>query len=544
MAIVFYIINKLKSAHRMKLTDEQAKVATARERIAVVKAFAGAGKTSTLRAYAAHRPRERLLYVAFNKSVQLEAEKKFAGMKTTPRTSHSLAYEAVGKTYRDKLGPDLKPNQVVEVLRLRQDLMSPQGEMLYGAVVLDTLKSYLASAHDHIMPSHIGKEALRLASHLVPTGVSQKEAVLRVRDRVLEQANALWRRMTDHGDRSVPMTHDGYLKLYQLGKPALPYYGILFDEAQDANPVTLAIVLAQPGSKIFVGDSHQAIYGFRKATDALQRISAIQGVGNYALTGSFRFGPAVAQVANALLALKGEPLQVRGLGGADRIGAIDPNRPYACLCRGNAAVFDHTVTALKADQRWHLIGGVPGYRFGEIEDVHNLRFRKGQVRNPFLASFKDYGELEEYAEQVDDREILAKCKIVRKYGAEIPELVAALNEGRGGTGSSAEAQVVVSTTHKAKGLEFEQVILGEDFVRLNDHLHPPPGAKPEPPPAEELNILYVAATRAQKVLELNSDLKMALGHLPAVRANAAQSPGPGQENPDEELALDAAGLRP
>lgn len=43
--------------------------------------------------------------------------------------------------------------------------------------------------------------------------------------------------MKDLKDDRVKMTHDGYLKLFQLSKPTLGLYDIiLVDEAQDLTP--------------------------------------------------------------------------------------------------------------------------------------------------------------------------------------------------------------------------------------------------------------------------------------------------------------------
>jgi len=47
----------------------------------------------------------------------------------------------------------------------------------------------------------------------------------------------LWREMKNIQNGSIGMTHDGYLKLYQLSGPTLPQYDvILIDEAQDLTP--------------------------------------------------------------------------------------------------------------------------------------------------------------------------------------------------------------------------------------------------------------------------------------------------------------------
>lgn len=57
---------------------------------------AGTGKTSTLVWYAEQRPDLRFLYVAFNKSVAKEAERRFP-RNVSCKTAHSLAFKDVGK---------------------------------------------------------------------------------------------------------------------------------------------------------------------------------------------------------------------------------------------------------------------------------------------------------------------------------------------------------------------------------------------------------------------------------------------------------------
>ena len=59
-------------------------------------AVAGAGKTTTLRLMAESTPRRRLLYLAFNRSVKEEAERKFP-KNADVRTLHGLAFGKVVK---------------------------------------------------------------------------------------------------------------------------------------------------------------------------------------------------------------------------------------------------------------------------------------------------------------------------------------------------------------------------------------------------------------------------------------------------------------
>lgn len=62
-----------------------------------------------------------------------------------------------------------------------------------------------------------------------------------------------------------------------------------------------------------VGDPHQQLYRFRGAEDALNSDWMV-GAEEHYLTQSWRFGPAIAHVANIILSYKGETRKLQGLG--------------------------------------------------------------------------------------------------------------------------------------------------------------------------------------------------------------------------------------
>ena len=69
----------------------------------------------------------------------------------------------------------------------------------------------------------------------------------------------------------------GYLKLWQMSSPVIDGYDvILLDEAQDCTECMRGILEEQLGrcALVLVGDSHQQIYGFRRASDALVTMPA------------------------------------------------------------------------------------------------------------------------------------------------------------------------------------------------------------------------------------------------------------------------------
>jgi superfamily I DNA/RNA helicase len=56
----------------------------------------------------------------------------------------------------------------------------------------------------------------------------------------------------------------------------VPESALYLDEAQDANPVTLAILQAQGRPTVWVGDPWQSVYRFRGSVNALRAVAAPQ----------------------------------------------------------------------------------------------------------------------------------------------------------------------------------------------------------------------------------------------------------------------------
>lgn len=95
----FTIIKNINLAYLrivMELTPEQHAIINSTGNIKI-NAVAGSGKTTTIIEYAKARPASsKILYLAFNKSVKLEAAKKFSNKalhNVKVETAHSLAYK-------------------------------------------------------------------------------------------------------------------------------------------------------------------------------------------------------------------------------------------------------------------------------------------------------------------------------------------------------------------------------------------------------------------------------------------------------------------
>src|SRR5690606_20668838 len=107
----------------MELTKEQYEIINSTGNIKI-NAVAGSGKTTTIIEYAKTRPaHSRILYLAFNKSVKLEAQRKFAEKNLNNvrvETAHSLAYKHIVARHAYKVRTHgYTSNDIVELLQLR-----------------------------------------------------------------------------------------------------------------------------------------------------------------------------------------------------------------------------------------------------------------------------------------------------------------------------------------------------------------------------------------------------------------------------------------
>lgn len=276
-------------------TTEQSAVINWKGRQLVVNAFAGTGKTSTLVRYAQANSDKRMLYLAYNRAVRDEAERKFP-FNVECKTSHQLAWMQFGRHLQPRLTTNLRITEVARKLNTRHWALA--------RTALATVNHFLCSASSAIKSEHLPDENDR-------DGLDA--------GKILGAAQYLWGEMS-RLDSTFPVTHDTYLKLFQLSEPDLSkrWDIILFDEAQDANPVTSALVFSQNCNVILVGDRHQQIYRFRGADNALDA-PALEGAECLWLTQSFRFGPAVAEMDNVLLKRQEETHPVIGNGGEDDV---------------------------------------------------------------------------------------------------------------------------------------------------------------------------------------------------------------------------------
>jgi Superfamily I DNA and RNA helicases len=471
----------------MKPTEEQAHAiacATSGGSLAL-EALAGSGKSSTLKMIAAAMPSRRMLYTAFSAQVVKDAKSAFP-RNVRVQTNHGLAYASVGAAYKHRMERRLTPWVVAEGLGMTQasypGRMKPED---VAQLALEAVLRYQQSADLELTKQHAR----------VPGGITQdREEVAAI---VLQTARKLWNDLADPAGK-LPITHDTYLKLWALSCPKLNFDAIMLDEAQDANPVITDVLTRQQTQLIVVGDRYQQIYSWRGAVNAM---SAFPIKERAWLTQSFRFGNTVAQAANAVLTGHLDA-QVRVRGNpaiSDSIAAFDQAQgQYALVARKNATLIGEVFN--QAGRRVAVVGGVTDL-IKLVEGVEKLQRGELAITCPDLADFKDWGEVKDYAGTEAGRHLAMLVRLVEYYGTW--RLTQALRSVEGNERDEASCHVILSTAHRSKGREWDRVILADDYPEPDDEeeTRDPSESRSKWNP-EEANLLYVAATRAKAVLDV------------------------------------------
>lgn len=445
-----------------------------------ITAFAGAGKTSTLRLLASSTT-SRGLYFAFNKAIVAEANGKFPE-NVHCATQHAYARRSFGGSYSPtKLTSKLSPK------RLCADLGLPSFELADGIklngdqqafLILATIRTFCNSADLEIADHHVPDKGRMLFLK-----EDQKSAL---RQWVVDQSRSLWQRMQTSRD-PIPLGFNGYLKLWSLRRPRLPYNFVLLDEAQDTNPVVLSVLSQQEAQIVYVGDAHQQIYEWRGAINAMENMATEH---TRYLTQSFRFGPMIADYASKILEGLGERQSLRGNDSVNSFVAPD-GTTQTVLTRTNSMVIAEVLNAIEAGVSPHIVGGADEIK-QMVGDVFSLK--KGEPANhPDFFGFLDWDEVVAFSQTDEGEDLVRFVQLVERYGERQLWFAVKNTEPLEG-----EADVCISTAHKAKGREWDSVRIAEDFaVKVEEDGAIDPA---------EARLFYVSITRAKKGLVVADEL--------------------------------------
>lgn len=445
-----------------------------------VDALAGTGKTSTIVEGFHYVPKfKSSMMCAFNKSIQTELETR-APAEVQIKTLHSLGYAACRRAFPKLGAPD--KNKLEGYIKAEKGDEGETYEIRSNlAKAISLAKGYLASTPkeiDEIMDRHDVDTCEESREGFITT-------VMKVMDATKKDTNRV--------------DFDDMIWLPNVLNLRMDKHDMVFiDEAQDLNLAQINLALnsvKENGRIISVGDKNQAIYGFRGAdSNAIQNIVDRLGSKRMPLSVTYRCAKSIVEMAQSIVPeIEFAPNAEQGLVDYCSSAQMEQNvKPGDfILSRVNAPLIKWCLALLKARVPANIQGRDMGKNL-----LAMIKKSNASTVDDFLSWLVDYENME-----------VERMNKIKRDPSVIHDKVECLRTLCEGTRSLADVRanidrlfkdgddkdrVILSSTHKAKGLERERVFM------LNNTYKPGKNT-------EESNLTYVAYTRAKRELYLVSD---------------------------------------
>lgn len=525
------------------------------EKAIVVSAVAGSGKTTSLTSLLEYIPADKsVLYLTFGKdanthlSAKIEQKtlelstsgvRRFSDMPQVDcRTVHSLGNGALASA-RIKGDPSKGGNKYLKIAR---ELISAE-----AARLLSEGRDEAAAKFNYQLGQNLKKlvEMVRLTLSL-PLEKYLKQLIKRFEIDILPEDEDVWLFVR----AAVPVILARGIELAKfageidftdmiwlpssqaLNLQPKQYDVVLIDEAQDLSPCQreLALRACKPnGQKIFVGDRCQSIYAFAGASlRSIDEIIEATGAIELPLSICYRCPQVVIEEAKSvgadyerIEAAPDAPLGTLEYLTPDKVGSTVQSGDLI-LCRLTAPLVSKCLELLRDGKRANVRGRDLGAQFTTmIEQIQKFasNLSESEVFFKLVETVRAYErrQVEILSMNLDENEmkiatledkVETLLALYEAYQARFQgEASVWANDHRGNLtdflsyikGFFAEdpgAQIILSTGHRAKGLEYPRVFI-LDYDKL-----PHPRAKTPEALKQEWNLQYVMVTRAQQALFL------------------------------------------
>ena len=452
-----------------------------------VRALAGAAKTTTIEHAIRQRGGVGVLAIAFNKKIATALAEKLP-MEAVCMTLNAMGHRAWGSYIKNKLYLDtsktyhilngvmnaehVHEEEFLEVAANLRGLVTAakvaglvptgcKGEQFSRCFFADTEENWerLGETYD----CDVNADYIRMAREALRIGISQAFAgTIDFNDQIY--MSTCWE------------------------APFAQFPLVVVDEAQDLSQLNhhmIAKCIARGGKLVAIGDPYQSIYAFRGAdTSSMDLLQARFKMETLELNTTFRCSKAVAEHVRPYVP------HIRSPGWA-RKGAVRYHEALdlaaipvgsAIICRNNKPLMQMAYKFIKAGRPVVLNGGDFGEQLIKLLRKVAGATSKSEAQNDRLLKAMDTAALLKAVKVWEEKEIAiaqAKNKAYRVSGIEDKagslRVVIQSCKGRNAADILAELRqlfenkvgsVILSSGHKSKGLEWEQV------YHLNAHLCP------------------------------------------------------------------------
>jgi F-box protein 18 (helicase) len=201
----------------------------------------------------------------------------------------------------------------------------------------------------------------------------------------------------------------------------------------------------------------------------------------------------------------------------------------------------------KSVKHIYFEGNINSYTYADegtsLYDVLNLYNRKpALIRDKLVAQMKSMEELEEYVEKTADVQLKMMIEIVEEYGNEIPDILKRIKEKHVGNDEKHKAEMIFSTVHRCKGMEYDSIQIVNDFI-TQEKIERQIKNTSEGDDLnisklnEEINLLYVAVTRTKNTIHIPESLMPSNASVsPQIHVLRVQTPEEEKEQKAKQLA--------
>lgn len=465
----------------MKHTNEQIAIFDCIENTEnhlIINAGAGTGKTTTIVEAANRINGQKAAFLAFNKSIATELAERLP-TDVEAKTFHAFGFAAIRAAGVKTKVNNFKVNNIIKDLHGADFYVAPLKKLVSlvkGSMIDGTDKKAINQLIDEYNINFNSDREERIAVESIPAILT----MCRTQTHIIDFDDMIW----------MPIVN-GY---------PFPKYDVLFvDEAQDFNEVQREMIslCVNGGRCIIVGDRNQAIYGFRGADSnsiAMFRQRLLKGereISEFPLSITWRCPKSVVREANRYVREFNAPdFAEEGTVIVD--APFNPQRNDMVLCRYNAPLVSAFYDLISQGKSAYVLGR--DMTKGLITAVQKISKNNHMGVEEFTQLFqKDFAynyqrlldqNKENQAMALEDKRdcIMIFVKKATTVGGIIEEIKRVFD-------GNEEGEIMLSTVHKAKGLEADNV-----YILATERMPHPYGS------LEENNICYVAITRAKKNL--------------------------------------------